>query len=275
MPLRSTALRLVKRTAAAADHLRPRQRGVVVLLYHRVGAASGVEVDLPTALFDQQMETLAASGRAVTLDAALAWLDGPRPAGPPEADPVVVTFDDGTADVVDVAMPVLVRHGVPATLYVATDFVERQRSFPDDGQPASWSGLADAMATGLLTIGSHTHTHALLDRLVLRAAEEELDRSKGLVEEHLGTEAAHFAYPKAVLARPEVEAEVRRRFRSAAVGRTRPNPHGRTDPYRLNRSALQVADGMHYFARKVAGGMALEDSVRRLLNRRRYADAVT
>ncbi len=59
-------------------------------------------------------------------------------------------------------MPALVERGLPATFYVATDFVEGQRSFPDDGRPVSWAGLADMVSTGLATIGSHTHTHRVM-----------------------------------------------------------------------------------------------------------------
>jgi hypothetical protein len=66
---------------------------------------------------------------------------------------------------------------------------------------------------------------------------------------------------------------VRARFASAAIAGTRPNRYGRTDPYRLHRSPVQVADGMRWFRRKVAGGMALEDDVRRLVNRLRYRGA--
>ena len=42
---------------------------------------------------------------------------------------MVVTFDDGTGDFVDEAVPVLDRFEVLATLYVATRFVDEQRSF--------------------------------------------------------------------------------------------------------------------------------------------------
>ena len=71
------------------------------------------------------------------------------------------------------------------------------------------------------------------------------------------------------------DAAVRARFRSAALAGTRPNPYGRTDPYRLARSPIQRADGMSWFRRKLDGGMALEDRLRTLANRRRYAGATT
>jgi len=59
------------------------------------------------------------------------------------------------------------------------------------------------------------------------------------------------------------------------VAGTRPNPYGGTDLYRLRRSPVQVQDGMVWFLRKARGGMALEDDLRVLRNRRRYAGTVT
>jgi peptidoglycan/xylan/chitin deacetylase (PgdA/CDA1 family) len=270
--MRNQVQQAVKWLASFADTVR-RPNGLVVLIYHRVGGHTPVSVDLPRSLFAQQLEVLSAGWAPVTLDdAAQALVRDAAPAGPA---PVCLTFDDGTADFVEEALPELVSHGVPATLYVATDFVESGRPFPDDGRPVSWAGLRDALSTGLVTIGSHTHTHRLLDRVEAGEAADELDRSKGLIEDRLGVACDHFAYPKALAGSPGAEQEVRRRFRTAALGGTRPNPYGCTDPHRLCRSPVQVADGMRWFRRKAAGGMALEDELRALRNRRRYAGSVT
>ncbi len=270
--MKTTAARLLKLTAAAGDALRTPRPGAVVLLYHRVNGGSGMAVDLPTALFAAQMEALAGTPGTASLDSLL--LATATPDAPP-VQPVAVTFDDGTADFADHAVPVLVRTGVPATLYVATDFVESGRPFPHDGVPLSWAGLRDVVSTGMVTIGSHTHTHALLDRLPTEQVADELDRSVKLIEDRLGLTPEHFAYPKALLGSPAAQDAVRRRFRSAALAGTRSNPYGTTDAYRLGRSPIQVADGMTWFHRKARGGMALEDDIRRLVNRRRYAGAVT
>ena len=91
----------------------------------------------------------------------------------------------------------------------------------------------------------------------------------------LGVESRHFAYPKALAGSSAADRAVRTRFASAALAGTRANPYGATDPYRLARSPVQVDDGMAFFARKVAGGMRMEDDLRRLVNRRRFAGATT
>jgi peptidoglycan/xylan/chitin deacetylase (PgdA/CDA1 family) len=266
----------VKATSVLADQVWRPARGVVIVLYHRVGARTPTAVDLPTPLFDEQMAWLAARGLQISIDDALSSLAGPAPSdAPSDPGPVVVTFDDGTADLVEVALPILCHHRVPAVFYLATDFIEHSRPFPNDGVPLSWAAVREAVSTGLVTIGSHTDTHALLDRVDPATAAAELDRSRILIEDNVGVTPLDFAYPKAVAGTAEVEALVRARFRSAAVGGCRPNPYGRADLHRLTRSAIQVNDGMRYFERKARGGMALEDRLRRVVNRRRYSNAVT
>jgi peptidoglycan/xylan/chitin deacetylase (PgdA/CDA1 family) len=263
----------VKVGAAAPDVVRRPPTGLVVLIYHRIGGRSGLEVDLPRAVFAEQMAFLAAAGSLVTLADGLARLADPGVVG---HDPMVaVTFDDGTADFADEALPVLVEHAVPATLYVATRFVDEQLGFPGDGTPLTWSALRDATATGLVDVGSHTHGHTLLDRAAADIVADELDRSIELIGEHLGGAPAHFAYPKALFGTPEADLAVRARFESAAVAGTRVNRYGATDPFRLARSPIQRSDGDRWFRHKAAGGMRLEDTIRRVVNRRRYADATT
>ena len=269
--------RAVKGAAVAADAVRCPPRGLVVLIYHRVGGESGLEFDLPVDLFAAQAEALAATGRVVSLGEALAWLRGPDdgPDTDTRAGPVVVTFDDGTADFVEHALPILERHRLPVTLYAATAFIDEGLRFPGDGVPLSWRALADACASGLVDVGSHTHGHRLLDRLPADQVDGELDRSIELIGEHLGRPPLDFAYPKAVAGSVAADHAVRRRFRSAALGGSRPNRVGATDPHRLARSPIQLSDGMRWFGHKLEGGMAAEERLRGLVNRWRYAGATT
>ncbi|MEO6318523.1 MAG: polysaccharide deacetylase family protein [Acidimicrobiales bacterium] len=260
----------VKAAAAGVDVVRPGEPGLVVLIYHRIGGWTSSQVDLATGRFDEQVAELAEAGRLVSLDHGLSRLM----AGDLHDRPVVLSFDDGTADWVDEVLPVLSRYRAPATFYVATDFVERGLSFPGGAAPISWAGLGELLSSGLATVGSHTHTHALLDRADGPTAASELDRSIELIGEQLGVACEHFAYPKALLGAPPAEGEVRQRFRSATLAGSRANPAG-ADLHRLHRTPIQVADGMRWFRRKAAGGMRLEDTARSVLNRRRYAGATT
>jgi peptidoglycan/xylan/chitin deacetylase (PgdA/CDA1 family) len=267
-PLVAASRTAVKAAAAAADRVRRPAAGVTILIYHRVGAGTGGQMDLDPAVFEDQLAWLAATQRVLTLDGAAAELAGDGPTRPG----VVVTFDDGTVDWVERVLPALERHRVPATFYVATDFVDRQVPLPGDGRPVSWAGLAELAASPLVTIGSHTHRHLLLDRLEPARVRDELDRSTGLLADRLGVDAAHFAYPKAVAGSPAADAAVRARFRTAVLAGTRANT-APADLHRLARSPVQPADRRRWFRRKATGGLGAEDDLRRVLNRLRYRGA--
>jgi peptidoglycan/xylan/chitin deacetylase (PgdA/CDA1 family) len=266
------ARRTLDVAAVGLDRVAPPGRGIVVLAYHQVGGPTPGSVNLAPAAFADQMACAAAEGRAVTLDDAA---DRLAIAAPPPLDPIAVTFDDGSADFVEHAVPILVQHGVPALLYVATDWIEAQRSFWDDGTVLSWAALAEALSTGLVAIGSHTHSHLLCDRMPAAEVAADLDRSIGLIEDRLGVTPVHFAYPKALPAPAgsEAAAAVAARFRTAAVAGGRRNPYGTTDLQRLSRTPITTGDDADRFTRKLEGGLRLEGIAREQLDRRRYAGA--
>lgn len=280
---------VVNAAGRVVDRLAP-AGGITILLYHRVGGGSDSAVDLDPDTFDRQLAHLAEHHRVLTLDDAVAELAGAQPSGwaasrasttrsaasDAEADgsdrrpPVVITFDDGTTDVVEVAVPLLERHGLPATLYLATSFVEHQEPFPWGAPPATWSALREATASGHLAVESHTHRHLLLDRVGRDTVVEELDRSIELIGERLGRPPTHFAYPKAVPGSPTAEVEVRRRFASASLARNRANRPGSTDLHRLWRTPVRRDDDVEMFARRARGGTRLEGELRSLAVPLRY-----
>ncbi len=265
----------LKRAAMAADAVVSTD-GVVVLAYHRIDGAGGSQMNLAPQQFRRQLNALMEMARVVTLDAALAELAGavPPPVSAGDDRPaVVLTFDDGTADFVTEALPVLDDLGLPATLYLATGPVESNAAWPDGASPLTWAQLGELATSTLVTIGCHTHDHLLLDRADPRVVADDLDRSINLIGEHCGSSPTHFAYPKALAPSEANEALVRERFVSAALAGTRPNRIGRSDPHRLTRSPIQRADTPRNVAHKMAGGMRLEDDVRRLVHRAAYRGA--
>ncbi len=262
--------RVARRVLRAVDAATPHRRGLTVLIYHRVGGGSASAVDLAPDVFDRQLAALAADHRVISLDAALGELrTGESRPG------VVITFDDGTADFAEHAMPALVRHGLPATLYVATRFVQEQADFPWGAPPTTWAALRDAHTTGLLTVGSHSHAHRLFDRSTAGEAADDLDRSIDLIGGQLGVRPAHFAYPKAVAPGPVGGGRGATPVARAPRGGNRVNRAGHTDPQRLGRSPVRRGDSLADVHRLAAGGMRPEGLARDVLGRVRYRGAVT
>src|SRR4029453_18503244 len=112
----------------AAATLRASHRRALVLRYHAIGAPEEVAryaspgISVTPERFERQVAFLARRFDLVDLDAALARArrgggrGGRRP-------PVVITFDDGYRDNAVHAVPILARHGVPATFYVVAGSV--------------------------------------------------------------------------------------------------------------------------------------------------------
>jgi peptidoglycan/xylan/chitin deacetylase (PgdA/CDA1 family) len=235
---------------------RRRQGDVVILLYHRVGGRGG-EIDLPAALFERQLATLASHDRVLTIEQALAGGNGGG---------VVVTVDDGYRDFHDTVLPLLVRYRVPAVLYLATGLVAGEGPAPADPEALTWSQLAEAVASGLVTVGAHTHGHTDLSGAPEQVCHQEMARSQGLIEERLGVACRHFAYPWAV-ASPTADRVARRLFDSAALDAWRTNRAGAMDPWRLGRTPILRSDDLAFFRAKVQGRLDAEALAYRLLGR--------
>lgn len=100
-----------------------------VLIFHRVHEIADPlfpnEVD--AALFDRQMAWIARWFNVLSLaDAVIALRAGSLP-----ARPAVITFDDGYADNRTVALPILQRHGLSATFFIASGFLDGGRMWND------------------------------------------------------------------------------------------------------------------------------------------------
>ena len=98
--------------------LRRERTGPLVLLYHRIGDGPG---SVTPANFAAQIEMLLARYTAATLEAIAL--------GDAAPDAFAVTFDDGYAETMRRALPVLISGGVPATIFVSTEHVATQRGF--------------------------------------------------------------------------------------------------------------------------------------------------
>lgn len=100
-----------------------------VLIFHRVHAEADplFPGELHARSFDQQMGWIKRWFNVLPLAEAIAGLrNGSLP-----ARPAVITFDDGYADNRTVALPILQRHGLTATFFIASGFLDGGRMWND------------------------------------------------------------------------------------------------------------------------------------------------
>jgi peptidoglycan/xylan/chitin deacetylase (PgdA/CDA1 family) len=109
------------------DVLRPRRPRPVILMYHRVAVVRhdpwGLAVD--PEWFEEQMAYVKHHRTPMSMDELV---DRLRSKTLP-ANAVAITFDDGYRDNLVNAKPVLARHSVPATLFLATGFINQNTPF--------------------------------------------------------------------------------------------------------------------------------------------------
>ena len=122
---------VVGRAASSIVARRTRDQ-LLVLAYH------GVD-DGP--LFARQMSELVETRRPVTLAEVIESATTRRPLPPAS---VLVTFDDGDRTVLDVGLPILARHGVPAALFVIADLIDSDRPF-------WWNEVSELIGCGAST----------------------------------------------------------------------------------------------------------------------------
>ena len=129
-------MKALGRLVSVAQRLPGRRPRAVVLVYHRV-RERGLDpwnLTIDPEIFAGQMEVLARDWTPLSLAELVEGVG--RQQLPERA--VAVTFDDGYADNLEVAAPILVERGIPSTLFVATGLV-------DTGRPPWWDELASLL----------------------------------------------------------------------------------------------------------------------------------
>jgi peptidoglycan/xylan/chitin deacetylase (PgdA/CDA1 family) len=100
-----------------------------ILIYHRVlpGRDPLFPDEVDARAFDAQIALLKACFNIIPLRDAIRGLrEGRLP-----SRAACITFDDGYADNAEVALPILQKHGIPATFFIATRFLDGGRMWND------------------------------------------------------------------------------------------------------------------------------------------------
>jgi peptidoglycan/xylan/chitin deacetylase (PgdA/CDA1 family) len=177
-----------------------------VLMYHSVGDTSDDPYGITVAprRLDYQLRWLTRRGLT---GVGVGPLLRARAAGRARGL-VGLTFDDGYADFVDHALPLLKRHGCTATLFVLPGRLGGENAWDalGPGKPLlTEAGISAAAAAGM-EIGSHGQYHQDLTAVTDDVLREEISGSRSLLRELTGTAPQGFCYPYGFLDRRSVDA---------------------------------------------------------------------
>ncbi len=164
------------------------------LAYHSISNDHEDELSLSSSMFSKQIAWLKENNyQAISLENACLKIRHKEDL----RRCIVLTFDDGYADVMENALPVLEKYSFTATIFAVTGRLGSKSDW-HRFSPSRWllteQDLGSLLGAGF-TIGSHTHTHAELTRLDDSALIEELCRSRSFLQDRLGISACPFSYP--------------------------------------------------------------------------------
>lgn len=226
-----------------------RQRGVAILMYHRV-----VEDD-----FDAQGIEPGMFVRASTFRRQMEWLARRWPVRPlgrllesrPAEAAAAVTFDDGWRDNHTVAWPIMHELGLRPTIFLVRDWVHIGRT--EQGEFLNPADVTELSKAGV-EFGAHTVSHPDLVKVPVAVAESEMKRSRDAVEDWSGRPCRVFAYPFGH--HNEVTANLARRLFPASVIVGGGWWRGTSDRARIPRIAIHqdMSSTIAMFSARIAVG---------------------
>ena len=163
-----------------------------ILMYHYVRRPPSTRTDLlgyrltvSPEDFQAQMDWLYLNHyHPVTFDQVRAYFAGRAPL---PSRPLVITLDDGYADLYTAAFPILQAHGFTAVAYIVSGFVDQPRYVTRD--------QVLQMDRAGIEIASHTVDHTNMANANFFSATFQLVQSKHWLESLLGHSVVDFAYP--------------------------------------------------------------------------------
>jgi peptidoglycan/xylan/chitin deacetylase (PgdA/CDA1 family) len=234
--------------------------GLIVLMYHRVGAARNAweaRYAIGPERFEAHMRALERGGmRAVSVDSLSAWLDGgERPAD----GAFVLTFDDGFHDVRLNAQPVLDRMRWPFTMFLVSSLIGKEdvwtRTSNPDGVTYPLLKLEEILDMQHRGVSFHSHSCSHPSMIALddeRLARELVD-SRATLQQMLGRPVDYFAYPFGHVDDRVAEATRRAGYRAAFSTRPGFNRND-VDRFRIRRIDVYGTDTPAMLMRKVRLG---------------------
>ena len=231
----------------------------VILMYHMISepkTAAEIKYACPPKQFEQHLKMLLSSGfKPVSMKAVQEYYIQQTPL-PDKA--FLITLDDGFEDNYSNAFPILKHLQIPAIIYLATGLVGKTNQWMSaptfsERKMLSWEQIKEMASQGI-NFGSHTVSHPKLTELDDGSVSKELAESKQLIEEQLGMECSHFAYPYGLLTEKTRELVKKAGFKTACSTRSGFN-NAERDPLILHRIEVYGDDSKWKLKQKIKFGM--------------------
>ncbi len=325
MGFRTIASYMLSRSPLPLLARRSHRRDLTILMLH--GFASGVQLPfegmehkhLDAKKWEAFAHWLSCQYQVIPLSEAVECLEKNKPL-PDHA--MCLTMDDGFRSTYELGFPVLKQYQLPASIFLATEFVdekkpiwvdrvsyslvnsgkghselrsiknelkkrqqddieaatveiERRHGFalpvsvedptlPPTQRSLDWDQIQTMHGSGLIEFGSHTHSHRILGRCSQNVVLQELQTSRKIIEDRLGTRCDLFCYPNGTPGDFTVETELLVKeagYRCSLTTVTGWNSV-KSSPFGLRRWGVDNSLTLQRFKFMVSGAMRLIENLK-------------
>jgi peptidoglycan/xylan/chitin deacetylase (PgdA/CDA1 family) len=173
-----------------------------------------------------------------------------------EGSTICLSFDDGYADFYRLFREYLEPNSIPAAVFMTAGFIGEKACWDYKPTPAlhlSIEQLKDLSQSQLITIGSHSFSHADLTRVEDDRIEKEIVDSRKILEDITGSQVQYFSYPFGRFNQNITEKVREAGYEAAFCG----VPHrfsGSDNLFMIPRIPLNLLDNLFTFTQKIRPG---------------------
>ncbi len=176
---------------------------------------------------------------------------------------VCLTFDDGFADNLLNADPLLEKFDACATLYLVIDrdggWSSKKKAHHADDELADEPKLSDEQVAGMVAsgrweLGGHSMTHANLAAIDDESAQDEIANSRIELESRFGIPPVTFAYPFGIYEQRHARMVEEAGFRGAVTTEPGVEPLPYADAMQIPRIKVSGTEGLFAFSMRMRGG---------------------
>lgn len=211
-----------------------------VLTYHKITDSPKTTHDVTRKDFLEHVKILSNEYVVASLPDLARQL---KESNAPKSGSLAITFDDGYSEISDYVAETLQKHGLTATFFVVTGFIDGEFK-SDRGPYVSWDGLRRMNRNGF-SIGSHSVSHVSMNDLAPERLVRELSHSFKRIQSELGAPPCGFSYPYGTIrdfSPVTREAVIRAGYPWAVTAIHGVNPVG-SDNYSMKRINMTCGDG--------------------------------
>ncbi len=223
------------------------KKKIIILTYHRIDDIENDCLTIKPKNFKKQMHYLHKNHyNVITLSNAYKSIKENKI----KKKSVVITFDDGFEDNYTKAYPILKKFNFPAIIFLIAGKIGKTLQYSNREAKALSFGKIKKMQD-LIDFGSHTLTHPLLTKLSKEELIREVNESKKILENDLGSKIDFFCYPKG-----DFNNNVKKivsGYYSVGCSVISGMNNSKTDLFELKRIEISPRDNIFDFQKKLAG----------------------